>query len=312
MKTKKIDALWSHVFWLSVLASSGSFTKAAARLGVSKAAMSHRIGELEQAAGVQLVRRTTRSVTLTEAGQQLVETTGQAFASIERSFVGVRDLAAEPSGLIRITAPVALGRQQIVPLLAGFLKAHPLVRLELELSDRLSSLANEGFDLAIRHVEAVPDTHVAWPLCETQAILAASPGYLREAGMPTAPGELTQHNCLHYRRETHRPSWSFEAQRGKKERISVPILGTFAANNSETLRQLAQDGVGIALLPDFSAIQPLHAKKLVRVLPKWRSVGAFGSHIYAIRPYSPHVPRAIQAFVAFLRSSLTKGFQLPG
>ncbi len=312
MKSKKIDGLWSHVHWLGVLSTLGSFTAAAARLGVSKAAVSYRIGELEQAAGVPLVRRTTRSVRLTEAGSQLVEATRDAYVAIERSFVGVKNLAEEPAGVIRLTAPVALGRQHVVPLLAAFLKEHPLVRIDLELSDRLSSLAHEGFDLAIRHVDAVPDTHVAWPLCPTQTVLAASPAYLRRAGSPTNPADLARHNCLHYRRNTDAPSWSFEPERGRSggARVSVAIRGSLAANNSEALRQLALDGAGIALLPDFSALQPLRSGKLVRVLPRWRSVGAFGGQIYAIRPYSPHVPRAIQSFVGFLRASLAHGFPL--
>jgi DNA-binding transcriptional LysR family regulator len=311
MKRKKIDALWSHVNWLGVLASTGSFTAAALRLGVSKAAVSHRIAELEHATGVALVRRTTRSVGLTEMGQQLVGSTAEAFAAIERSFVGVRDTAAAPSGLVRVTAPVALGRQQFVPLLSEFLKANPLVRVELDLSDRLMSLSHEGFDLAIRHVETVPDTHVAWPLCETHAVLVASPAYLNRAGVPTSPADLLGHNCLHYRRSSERPNWSFETRRGKKERVSVPIRGNFVANNSEALRQLALDDAGVALLPDFSAMQPLSDRTLVQVLPGWRSVGAFGTRIHAIRPRQAYVPWAIRSFVAFLRTSLKDGFKLP-
>ena len=118
----RIETLWSHVHWLSVLGMLGSFTAAAQRLGVSKAAMSQRIAELERAAKVTLVQRTTRSVRLTEAGQRLVDDTRAAFEQIAQSFAQVRDLAEQPSGLIRVTAPVALARQQLVPLLAEFLK----------------------------------------------------------------------------------------------------------------------------------------------------------------------------------------------
>jgi len=133
-----------------VLADTGSYTAAAQRLAVSKAAMSQRISELEAAAGVPLVRRTTRSVRLTEAGQSLVDSTRGAFAQIERSFAGVRDLAETPQGLLRVTVAVALGRQHIAPLVAGFLHAYPDLRIELDLSERLSSLVQDGFDLAIR------------------------------------------------------------------------------------------------------------------------------------------------------------------
>ena len=136
MEERRIDTLWSHVHWLSVLGLLGSFTAAAQRLGVSKAAMSQRIADLERAAGVPLVQRTTRSVRLTEAGQHLADAPGSAFAAIATAFAGIQDLAEQPSGRLRLTAPVALARPQIVPLLPDFLRAHPAVRIELDLTDR--------------------------------------------------------------------------------------------------------------------------------------------------------------------------------
>ena len=161
MEQQKVEQLWGHLHWLTVLSQQGSFTAAAERLGVSKAAMSQRVAELERVAGVALVRRTTRSVRLTEAGQRLVDDTRGAFEQIAQSFAQVRDLAGTPRGLVRVTAPVAFARQQLVPLLADFLRQYPEVRIELDLSDRLASLATEGFDLAIRHSATAPDTHVA-------------------------------------------------------------------------------------------------------------------------------------------------------
>ena len=310
MKEQKVSALWAHLHWLSVLAQQGSYTAAAARLGVSKAAMSQRIAELERAARVPLVQRTTRSVRLTEAGQKLVDDTRSAFEHIEHSFAQVRDLAEQPSGLIRLTAPVALARQQLVPLLAEFLRQHPDVRIELDLSDRLSSLATEGFDLAIRHTERAPDTHVAWALCTTQSVLVATRSYLRRRGEPHTPLELQNHNCLHYPRSHESPAWTFERLGRSRpgERITVPVSGNFAANNSEALREAALSGAGIALMPDFSAQTAVQQGKLVRVLPEWKAVGAFAETIYAIRPYAPHVPRAVTALVAHLRAGLVMGF----
>ena len=310
MKEQKVSALWAHLHWLSVLAQQGSYTAAAARLGVSKAAMSQRIAELERAAKVSLVQRTTRSVRLTEAGQKLVDDTHAAFEQIEHSFAQVRDLADQPSGLIRVTAPVALARQQLMPLLTEFLRSHPQVRIELDLSDRLSALATEGFDLAIRHTERAPDTHVAWALCTTQSVLVASRSYLRRRGEPQAPLDLQSHNCLHYPRSQDSPAWTFErlGRNSPGERLTVPVAGNFAANNSEALREAALTGAGIALMPDFSAQAALAQGKLVRVLPDWKAVGAFAETIYAIRPYSPHVPRAVAALVEALRLGLARGF----
>jgi DNA-binding transcriptional LysR family regulator len=308
MKTKHIDALWSHLHWLGVLDMSASYTAAAKRLGVSKAAVSHRITELEQAAGVPLVRRTTRSVQLTEAGKHLVTSTRDSFSSIERCFTGLREQSVAPSGLLRVTAPVALGRQHVVPRVASFLAKNPGVRIEMELSDELRSLAQDGFDLAIRHVETVPDTHVAWVLCETETLLVASESYIEKKPAPRIPSDLSSHNCLYYLRGNPEPTWTLHRRRGKKERVAVPVRGTFVANNSETLRDLAVAGTGIAMLPDFSAADLLQAGRLVRVLPDWRPIGAFGRNIFAIRPYSPQVPRAAQAFVAHLRDALWGGF----
>ena len=312
MKTQNIESLWTHLHWLTVLAQQGSFTAAALRLNVSKAAMSQRIAELERAAGASLVQRTTRSVRLTEAGQRLVEDMRGPFEQIAHSFEGVRDLAGVPRGLVRVTAPVALARQQLVPRLAAFLRAQPEVRIELDMSDRLSSLAMEGFDLAIRHTAAPPDTHVAWTLCDTRSVLVASRAYLRRHGTPREPQALAEHDCLHYPRAQETPTWHFEARaaasKAAVQRITVPVSGPLVANNSEALRDAAVSGLGIALVPDFSAQSALQSGKLQEVLPQWRSVGAFGEKLYAIRPYATHVPRAVAVFVAWLRETLAEGF----
>lgn len=312
MTEQKMADLWSHCHWLTVLSEQGSYTAAAARLGVSKAAMSQRIAELERVAGVTLVQRTTRSVRLTEAGQRLVDQTRAAFEQISQSFAQVRDLAEAPQGLLRVTAPVALARQQIVPLLPDFLRQYPQVRIELNLSDRLSSLATEGFDLAIRHTAHPPDTHVAVQLCATRSVLVASKAYLRRAGTPQQPADLAAHNCLHYPRPQERPAWTFEPQgrTGSRERMTVQVSGSLAANNSEALRDAALSHLGIALLPDFSAQAALQAGKLVEVLPGWAPVGSFADRIYAIRPYAAHVPRAVSLFVDYLRGALRKGFEV--
>lgn len=314
MLDQKTPELWSHCHWLTVLAEQGSYTAAAARLGVSKAAMSQRIAELERIAGVPLVQRTTRSVRLTEAGQRLVDQTRAAFEQISQSFAQVRDLAGAPQGLLRVTAPVALARQQIVPLLPDFLRLYPQVRIELNLSDRLSSLATEGFDLAIRHTAHPPDTHVAVQLCTTRSVLVASKAYLRRAGTPQQPADLAEHNCLHYPRPQERPAWTFEPQgrTGTRERMTVQVAGSLAANNSEALRDAALAGLGIALLPDFSAQAALQAGKLVAVLPGWAPVGSFADRIYAIRPYTAHVPRAVSLFTDYLRGALKAGFSPSG
>jgi DNA-binding transcriptional LysR family regulator len=309
-KRLSTSALWSPIHALTVLAEAGSFTAAAQRLNLSKAAMSQRIAELEASAGVPLVQRTTRSMQLTDAGRQLVATTQGAFATIGQAFAAVRDLADAPSGRLRVTAPVALARQRIVPVLPGFLAAHPALQVELDMSDRLRPLAQEGFDLAIRHTSTPPDTHVAWKLRETRSLLLASPAYLAGRPAPTSPADLHLHECLYYPRPGDSPAWSFERRGGERAgrpaqaRVSVAVSGPFAANNSEALREAALAGLGIALLPDFSAEPALSAGQLVEVLPGWQPVGAFGTHLWAIRPYAAQVPRGVRALVAWLAEAL--------
>jgi DNA-binding transcriptional LysR family regulator len=304
--------VFADVHLLTVLAQTRSYTQAARRLGLSKASVSMRIAELERAAGVLLVRRTTRSVRLTEAGQQLVDETHAAFTQIAQSFANVRDLAGMPRGLVRVTAPVALGRQHIAPTLAAFMQKHPEIRLELDLSDRLVNLAQEGFDLAVRHTHAPPETHVAWALCTTRSVLVASPDYVGRKGMPLHPSELAAHDCLLYLRDAPGQSWSFERTLPGEapERVIVPVHGPLRANNSEILREAVLGGLGIGLLPDFTAVACHVSGSLVPVMPDWQPQGFFGERLYAIRPWSAQVPRAVQCFVDHLRKTLAQGFTL--
>jgi molybdate transport repressor ModE-like protein len=307
----RTDALWNHIHLLTVIAQTGSFTQAAQRLALSKAAVSQRVAELERVIGLTLVRRTTRSVRLTDAGQRLVDDTGESFAHIARSLRGVRDLAGQPRGLVRVTAPVALGRQHVAPTLEAFFRAYPEVRVELDLSDRFVNLGNEGFDLAVRHTSAPPDNHVARKLCNSRTLLVATAGYLRRRGTPQNPSELATHDCLAYLRGGPAQWWFEQASaRGTREpeRLSINVQGPLRANNSELLRDAVLAGLGIAQLPDFSATAALRAGRLREVLPDWRPVGFFGDAIYAIRPWSPTTPRAVQVLVEHLRAELGAGF----
>jgi DNA-binding transcriptional LysR family regulator len=308
----RIDLLWPQVHALTLVAQLGSFTRAAERLGLSKAGVSQRITELERAVGQTLVQRTTRSVRVTDAGARLVEQTAESFAHIARSVGEARDLAAAPRGLVRVTAPVALGRQHVAPLIEAFLRTNPEIRIELDLSDAVVTLAHAGFDLALRHTSAPPDNHVAWKLCDSRSVLVASAAYLRRRGMPRSPAELVGHDCLPYLRpgparwQFERPSRSSPAE---PERVSVTVQGPLKASNSELLRSAAMGGLGLALLPDFSAIDALRSGRLRAVMADWRPVGFFGDAVYAIRPWSPTTPKAVQLLVAHLREAFAAGFE---
>lgn len=305
MNSMEIANVIEDLHRLVVLAQTRSFTQAALRLGVSKASVSMRITELERTVGVPLVRRTTRSVSLTEAGLRFVADAQAAFDSIEQGFVALRDTGDTVRGLVRVTAPVALGRQWLAPLLPAFLQAYPEVRVELHLSDHLARLSHEGFDLAVRHAGSAPDTHVAWELFKTRAVLVASHAYLARHGPIEHPQDLSAHRCLTYLRDGGAARWTFERAGPRKnaERQVVSISGPLKANNSEVLREAALGGAGVTLLPDFSAADALASGALVHLLPAWQSVGDFGARVYAIRPYAHQVPQAVLALVKHLRSA---------
>jgi DNA-binding transcriptional LysR family regulator len=248
-------------------------------------------------------------VRLSEAGLRLVEQAEPGLVLLNRSLSEAREAAGAPRGLLRVTAPVALGRQHVAPALPAFFERYPELRIELDLSDRLVPLAQEGFDLAIRHTSAPPETHVAFKLCASRALLTASPAYLSRAGVPRHPAELAQHRCLPYLRPGP-AQWFFERGAGDAapERIRVPVQGLFRASNSEVLRDAALSGVGIALLPDFSAGEAVREGRLVEVLPDWRPVGFFGDAIYAIHPWSSHTPQGVRLLMEHLKGVMDGGY----
>jgi DNA-binding transcriptional LysR family regulator len=306
MGTPGIGSVLPDLHLLTVIAQTRSLTQAARRLGVSKASVSSRLRELERAVGMSLVRRTTRSIALTPAALQLVDDTRASFTRIEQSFEQIRDLAGAPRGLLRITVPVALGRQRIAPSVPEFIRRFPEIRLELDLNDHFVNLAQEGFDLAVRHARSIPDTYIARVLCESRSLLMASPKYLQQRGVPEHPEDLARHDCLLYLRDAAAQSWSFEKlsarKRGERgERVSIPVSGPFKANNSEVLREAISGGLGIGLLPDFSAHDELSSGAMEPVLPGWRPVGFFGDKIYAVRPGASRAPRAVECAIEHLR-----------
>lgn len=298
----KTNNLWMHLYWLTVLAEEKSFTKAADKLEISKAALSLKIKELEKTVGVPLVLRTTRNVRLTNAGEKLVSELQYPFAQIEQSLIATQDSSETLRGLIRITAPVAFARQQLIPLITAFLKAYPDIRIQLEVSDNIVSLIKEGYDLAIRHSHQIPESCIALPLCKTRTLLVASSAYIEQYGTPKHPSDLSQHQCLYYPRGLELPSWRFKDKESADHTITIAVNGPLATNNSESIRDAAITGLGIAMLPDFSALTALKQKTLHEILPDWPVVDGFADQVWIIRPYTAQVPRVVSVFSQWLRT----------
>lgn len=291
---------------LVVLADTRSFTAAARQLGISKSLVSQRMKALEQALAVALLVRTTRSVRLTEAGLLLVERSRPALETLQSCVSEVRDLAQAPRGRIRLTAPVALGRQHLGAVLSRLARDYADIRLEVYLTDRFVNLRQEGFDFAIRHADQIADTYVARRLCATQAYLVASPAYLARQGEPTHPAELAAHRCLLYRGDELRSQWSFVPKAGRAGVVHVTPSEAASINNSELLRDMAAAGAGVTMAPDFSL--PADGS-LRRVLPAWECHGGFARTLYLVRPFSATPTQAHRIVEKALLAHFHQGFK---
>ena len=299
---------------------TGSFVGAAEPLDMSKAAVSRYVADLEARLGVRLLHRTTRRLSLTEDGEVFYLRCKELLGGLDAAEAEVTARSGDAVGQLRVNAPVSFGILYLAPVWAAFKARHPQVSFDVTLSDRVVDIVEEGFDLAIRHTNTPPETHVAWVLCETRSLLVASPQYLARRGQPLHPSDLASHDCLLYLRDSHAGRWTFArpaSVSGKRkpaadavERVGVHVAGSLKANNSEVLRDALLAGLGIGLLPDFS-LPPApegSAPPLVQVLPDWQVQGFFGERIYALRPWSAQVPKAVECLVAHLRQSFAQGF----
>lgn len=279
-----------------------SFSGAARALGLTRSAVSKQVSRLEQALGAKLLHRTTRSLSLTEAGSAVSEHCTRMLAEAEDAAVAAGQLASAPRGKLRISTSVAFGKLQLAPLLPEFLRRYPDIAVELMLADRLVDLAEEGFDLALRLSETLPPNVVAKRLAPIDYVVCASPAYLARAGTPKQPADVAGHNCLHYRQSplVH-DRWVFEAG---GRRTEVPIHGNVQVNSSEILRDLALSGLGLAMLPTFAVGTDIEHGALHAVLKRYRAVGAFGSTVYAIYPPSRYPLAKTRVFMDFLQEKL--------
>lgn len=283
-----------------------SFTGAARMLGTSKSAVSKQIARLETLLDVQLLRRTTRSLSPTAAGQTLYDRTAEAIALCRSAGGEVASLLQRPMGLLRVTAPMTLGRLVVAPALPAFLEAYPELRVQLVLLDRSVDLAEEGFDIAIRTTRELPAGAVARPLGSTAYLLCAAPGYLGRVAAPASPEDLATLNCLRYGEgETHQ-LWRFDGADGPRDVRAVRVSGNLLVNSSESLRDAVRQGLGVALLPDFVVDEDLRQGRIVRLLPDWTVRPPFGPTISAVWLPDRHLPPKMRVFVDFMVERLSR------
>jgi len=279
----------------SQVVESGSFSVAAGKLGLSPTAASRHVAELETHLQTRLLNRTTRRVSLTESGRAFYERAVQLLADLEEAEQEASRAAVVPRGTIKLTASVNFGVRHVAPAIAAFLSAHPGVRFDVSLSDRIVDLVEEGFDLGVRIGAPGSDNLVARSLGETRLVPCASPAYLAAHGAPRVPEDLARHNCFTYEYVTPRNAWRFRDAAGAER--SVRVSGNLHSNNGDLLAEAAVQGAGIVFEPAFIVGAEVRAGRLVPLLQEYVPAPM---PIYAVYPSRKHLSAKVRLFVEFL------------
>jgi DNA-binding transcriptional LysR family regulator len=276
------------------IVEEGSLTAAGARLGLSRAAVSKHLVALEDRLGVRLLNRTTRRCSLTEAGSSYHDRARQILAELAEAEREAGRSGAQPTGRLRLNAPMTFGTMHLAPAIPGYCAAHPAVTVDMTLNDRLVDLVEEGFDLAVRIGRLADSSLVARRLAPCRFLACAAPSYLAARGRPAAPEELEAHACLGYSYAPGGDIWEFTGPDGPRR---VRVSGPMRANNGEALAAAAAAGLGIVLSPSFIVSAHLRAGRLVPVLEGY-AVAERG--IFAVWPAGRHLSAKVRSFVDFL------------
>jgi DNA-binding transcriptional LysR family regulator len=282
----------------AMVAKERSFTRAAAKLGMSQSALSQTIRYLEKRLGLPLLTRTTRSVAPTEAGQKLLGTVAPRFEEIEAVLASLNALRARPAGTIRITAGEHPALSVLQPALARLLPLHPDIRVEVIIDYGLTDIVAEGFDAGVRLGEQVAKDMIAVRIGpDIRMAVVASPGYFKKHPVPKTPQDLTAHNCINTRLPTYGGKFPWDLERRGRE-VNVRVEGQLTFNHSAMRLASALDGLGLAYMPEDQALPHIATGRLVRVLEDWCPPFP-GYHLYY--PSRRHSSPALGLLVDALR-----------
>ena len=287
---------WEGLDEFVAVAECGQFTAAAERLGLSSSQISRQVARLEERLQTRLFYRSTRKVSLTEAGQTFLQHCQRLQDGREEALRAIGDLAGEPKGLLRMTCAVAYGERFIVPLVNDFMARHPQLRLELELTNRSLDLLQEGLDLAIRLGRLQDSRLVATRLAPRVMHLCAAPSYLQRYGRPHSLSELPQHNCLIGSSD----QWQFQ-QEGREQTLRVQ--GNWRCNSGEAVLDAALRGFGVCQLPDYYVQAHLRSGALVALLEAQQPPN---TAVWALYPQQRHLSPKVRQLVDHLKSGLSE------
>lgn len=280
------------------VAAAGSFTAAAERLGVTRPQVSQQIRKLESALGIQLLRRTTRQVGLTQEGRFLYERCAPLLGDIDSSLARLGNTQPELSGTLRIGAPIDHAAQVIAPMAAEFSRAHPLLKIDLRASDHIQDLIAEGIDVSIRIGWLQDSSMRVTKLADFHQVVLASAGYLARSRPIGAPGDLANHQWIELSLLRAPLTWTFE--RGG-EKVPVRMSARLKTDSPTVLRSWLMAGAGISVASLHAFSRELSEGVLVRVLPDWQLPSG---GIFAVYPPGTHISSSSRAFVEFLRARM--------
>jgi len=286
---------------------TGSLSGAGRQSGLSPASVSRQITALEDDLGVRLLNRTSRRLSLTEAGQVYLEHAERLLQDIDELRDAVSQMAVKPRGTLRIQSRISLGTQHVAPLIPTFLALYPDLKIDLWLTDNDLDLTEHGIDLAIRTGNLSDSTLIGRRLASSPRVICASPEYWAEHGKPATPEALMDHNCLTYRFEfgTAAALWQFRIDTGQS--INIQVAGNFQTNNGEALRVATLSGLGVAMLPAWSVKDHLKAGSLERVLSDYETtVSDLDFGIYAVYLSRRNLSAKTRLFVDHLVTEFSK------
>lgn len=272
----------------------GSFTAAAEKLEQSKAATSKAVGNLESRLGARLLNRTTRRLSLTEAGAALYDRVGGAMADIVAAESEIMELTGTPRGRLRVTAPIYFGNVHLMPAVCSFLRQYPDIELELDLDNKIVDIVERRVDVAIRITTLLDSSMVARRLADVSLVTVASPEYLARYGTPREPNELKNHAGLTYSLLRAPNEWHFLHD---GEPVSVHVRSVLRCNSDDALKHAALDGLGVTRFPEIFIVEELNKGRLVRILEDFEPPP---SSLCAVFPTRANMPPKVRVFVDFL------------
>ncbi|MCG6363373.1 LysR family transcriptional regulator [Vibrio fluvialis] len=290
----------SQMVMFAALIKHQSFTAAARNLGVSVSHVSKQLAQLEASVGIKLVQRTTRSFTVTEAGEsfyrhceQLVDLVSDA----DNELVNQRE---EVSGLLRLGLSQSFGSLHVLPALEELRQQYPNLQVEVHLFDYKIDMLSEGLDLWITSNEHLPEGYIAQRLADCKFVVAASPDYLLHYSTPQTPNDLLDHNCLIYRSwDRDYTRWAF---RNREQQLSIKVSGNYSVDLAEAVRDAAVSGWGIAYLATYLIRDEFRSGKLIQLLPDWQA--SQNMPFYAVYPSRQHLPKKTSAVIEFLKQKI--------